>query len=75
MPIVHLSRALLDEIRTHGKETYPHECCGVPLGQLATYGGRIRAMVRAANTRTDSPGYRYQIAPADLLTRFAAKRC
>ena len=23
-----------DEIRRHGEETYPHECCGVLLGQM-----------------------------------------
>ena len=67
MPIVHLSRALLDEIRTHGKETYPHECCGALLGRTTPEGWSIDSSVKAGNTRTDSAHNRYQISPGELV--------
>jgi len=55
------------EIRRHGEETYPHECCGVLLG---TMDGDIRIVLstaRCGNTRTDSPQNRYHIDPKELV--------
>ncbi len=55
------------EIRRHGEETYPHECCGILLG---TSEGEVRvvcASIRCGNTRTDSPQNRYNIDPRDLV--------
>jgi proteasome lid subunit RPN8/RPN11 len=55
-------------IRQHGEETYPHECCGVLLGQISDDGPRIvTSTARAGNTRTDSPQNRYHIDPKDLI--------
>ncbi|MGB8888804.1 MAG: M67 family metallopeptidase [Candidatus Korobacteraceae bacterium] len=56
-----------DEIRRHGEETYPHECCGILLG---TADGTVRTVltaIRCSNTRTDSPHNRYHIDPRELL--------
>jgi proteasome lid subunit RPN8/RPN11 len=57
------------EIRTHGEETYPHECCGALLGQHSVQDSSwtIVESVRAGNTRTDSAHNRYQIAPIELV--------
>jgi len=55
------------EFRLHGEHTYPHECCGVLLGQ---WDGEIRvvtSVVRCGNTRTDSPQNRYNIDPKELV--------
>ena len=30
-----------DALRSHGEETYPHECCGVLLGRMDDDGARI----------------------------------
>ena len=30
---VSMSQELLEKIRRHGEETYPHECCGALLGR------------------------------------------
>jgi proteasome lid subunit RPN8/RPN11 len=62
----------LANLRAHAEEAYPHESCGVLLGTPATQGSSfpgwlVRAAVRAANTRTDSPHNRYEIAPAELV--------
>ena len=57
----------LDSIRRHGEETYPHECCGVMLGRIVGNHRVIEAVLRAANTRLDSPHNRYNIDPGELV--------
>src|SRR5579863_1998356 len=54
-------------MRTHGEETYPHECCGVLLGNPGPDGWRVTEATRTANTCTDSARNRYQIAPIELV--------
>ena len=56
-----------DEIRRHGEETYPHECCGVLLGVIGDDAREVRATVRCGNTRVDSPQNRYNIDPRQLV--------
>lgn len=67
MNVLHLPKAVYDAMRTHGEETYPHECCGVLLGKAGADGWRVEAAVRAGNTRTDSAHNRYHIAPVELV--------
>ncbi len=55
------------EIRKHGEETYPHECCGVLLGQMDGDVRTVTATARCGNTRTDSPQNRYHIDPKELV--------
>ena len=74
-----LSDAAYRELRRHGEETYPHECCGVLVGvsragvQSGVESGvegsinQVEAVVRAGNTRTDSAHNRYQISPHELV--------
>jgi proteasome lid subunit RPN8/RPN11 len=55
-------------LRRHGEETYPHECCGVLLGQIDDNGERtVTSVARAGNTRTDSAHNRYHIDPRELI--------
>ena len=56
-----------DEIRRHGEETYPHECCGILLGTADGNLRTVQAIIRCSNTRTDSPHNRYHIDPRELL--------
>ena len=56
-----------DEIRRHGEETYPHECCGVLLGQMDGDVRTVTSTARCGNTRTDSPQNRYHIDPKELV--------
>lgn len=67
MSTLHFPQVVYEAIRAHGEETYPHECCGVLLGQLRDGNWRVGAAVRAGNTRTDSAHNRYQIAPGELV--------
>jgi proteasome lid subunit RPN8/RPN11 len=55
------------EIRRHGEETYPHECCGVLLGQMEGDLRTVTSTARCGNTRTDSPQNRYHIDPKELV--------
>jgi len=56
-----------DAIRQHGEQTYPHECCGVLLGNADQEGRTVTRTVRCGNTRADSPHNRYHIAPSELV--------
>jgi len=57
-----------DSLRRHGEETYPHECCGVLLGQFGDDGSKtVTRAARAGNTRDDSPHNRYNIDPKELI--------
>jgi proteasome lid subunit RPN8/RPN11 len=63
-----LGKSHYNDLRKHGEETYPHECCGVLLGQVEDAGIRtVTSVARAGNTRTDSAHNRYSIDPKDLI--------
>jgi proteasome lid subunit RPN8/RPN11 len=77
--VLRLPRAVYRDLRAHGEETWPHECCGALLGramqgggpEVCTNGCEVDSMVRAINIRADlSAGAsrdRYEIAPAELV--------
>jgi proteasome lid subunit RPN8/RPN11 len=56
-----------DSLRRHGEETYPHECCGVLLGQADGVARVVTSVARCRNTRSDSPQNRYNIDPKELI--------
>ncbi|HLH34722.1 MAG TPA: M67 family metallopeptidase [Alloacidobacterium sp.] len=62
-----LSESIYNALRTHGEETYPHECCGVLLGRSHEGVNEVEEAVRAGNMRTDSAHNRYSIAPQELV--------
>ncbi|MEO6923109.1 MAG: M67 family metallopeptidase [Bryocella sp.] len=62
-----ISSTLYDQLRAHGVETYPHECCGIMLGKADDGAIDVKALIRAGNTRTDSAHNRYNIAPQELI--------
>jgi proteasome lid subunit RPN8/RPN11 len=66
MPLT-IPRSLYDQLRAHGEETYPHECCGILLGKSADDTLTVTELLRAGNTRTDSAHNRYNIAPQELI--------
>lgn len=67
MSCLRLAKLVYDEIRAHGEETYPNECCGALLGTSTPEGWRVHQAVRAGNTRADSAHNRYNIAPSELV--------
>ncbi len=59
---------LYNQLRQHGEATYPHECCGVLVGEFDEAGGKaVKAAVQCGNTRTDSLANRYHISPSELV--------
>ena len=67
LTMLKVSQAVYDALRAHGEETYPHECCGVLLGQMDGDTRIVTSTARAGNTRTDSAHNRYNIDPKDLI--------
>ena len=66
--MLEIRQSELDALRRHGEETYPHECCGVLLGQFDGDGIRVvTSTARCGNTRADSPHNRYNIDPKELI--------
>jgi len=61
-----LNENLAREIRAHGAETYPHECCGALLGADAESGRQVRALFRLINRRVDSPRNRFSVTTEDV---------
>lgn len=76
MSVLWLSRSVYSQLRAHGEETWPHECCGVLLGRISSRSApsdsrqgdwRVEAAVRARNASADSAHNRYSIAPLELI--------
>ncbi|MGD0648070.1 MAG: M67 family metallopeptidase [Acidobacteriaceae bacterium] len=66
MPLT-VPQSLYDQLRAHGEETFPHECCGILLGKSTDDDLHVTEILRAGNTRTDSAHNRYNIAPQELI--------
>jgi proteasome lid subunit RPN8/RPN11 len=62
-----IGKTEFDELRRHGEETYPHECCGILLGQMDGEVRTVSSIARCGNTRDDSPHNRYSIDPRELI--------
>jgi proteasome lid subunit RPN8/RPN11 len=63
-----ISQSAYAALRHHAEETYPHECCGVLLGQFENDGTKTATRAaRCANMRDDSPHNRYGIDPKALV--------
>jgi len=69
---IRMGAGLAAQIRAHGAETYPHECCGALLGRDGTgkgekQGREIVELLRLTNQREDSPQNRFSVAPRDVI--------
>jgi len=65
---VELAQPVLEAIRRHGRQAYPHECCGALIG-------REHYVVEALslpNTTAEGPRRRFLVRPEDY--RFAEER-
>ena len=68
------SAEILDEIRRHGEETYPEECCGFLLGRATGDENEIVSARRATNRNGDRRHDRFVIGPEDYLAADRAAR-
>ena len=77
-PILKMSTAIALQIRQHGADTYPHECCGALLGRDGVAGNsvtaagvqspvrEILALFPLVNRRDDSPHNRFSVTAEDV---------
>jgi proteasome lid subunit RPN8/RPN11 len=70
-PTLWISNHLVEKIRRHGAETYPHECCGALLGHDAeargeTPGREVLGLHALVNRRDDSPRTRFSVTADDV---------
>ena len=65
---------LMEQIRSHGEETYPHECCGFLFGSQDDGARLVREVRRQPNERTDSRENRFLITPGQFRDAERAAR-
>jgi proteasome lid subunit RPN8/RPN11 len=65
---------ILEQMRRHGEETYPHECCGFMLGSAEDGIQRIVEISSQANERTESKENRFLITPEQFKAAETAAR-
>jgi proteasome lid subunit RPN8/RPN11 len=58
---------LAERIRAHGRQSYPHECCGALLGSDDDE-REVRDIFPLVNRRDDSPQNRFSITAEDFRT-------
>jgi proteasome lid subunit RPN8/RPN11 len=56
-----LSSEVIAAIRAHGRDTYPHECCGALIGQA----GEVVEALALPNTTEEGPRRRFLVRPDD----------
>lgn len=61
LPTISLTLAAEAAIRAHGRETFPHECCGAMLGR----DGVVHEAHPLPNTTEEGPRRRFLVRPGD----------
>jgi proteasome lid subunit RPN8/RPN11 len=68
-----ISHDLSERIRSHGAETFPHECCGALLGRDPAFEEKspdqpreVLALFPLVNRRDDSPRNRFAVTAEDV---------
>jgi proteasome lid subunit RPN8/RPN11 len=56
-----ISRRVNDAIRAHGRETYPHECCGALIGRDRA----VADVLALPNSTEEGPRRRFLVRPSD----------
>ena len=64
--MIAIPETLLEEIRAHGRDTYPEECCGGLLGHRGEP-ARLSRVERIDNVRDENRARRYEVSPQDYL--------
>ena len=54
---------MLEAIQQHGRETYPHECCGALIGR----DGEVASTVALPNITDEGPRRRFRVSDADYM--------
>jgi len=63
--VITIDPRTLGEIREHGRQAYPEECCGVLLGSGRDGAALVARIERMPNSRGEERGRRYLIDPLE----------
>lgn len=69
-----ISKADYDLIRWEAKRSYPHECCGILLGNVVEGHRLVTLTLTCENMRVDSPADRYSINPEQVIAALKLAR-
>lgn len=69
-----ITKADYDLIRWEAERSYPHECCGILLGNTSSGERVVTLTITCENARTDSLKNRYSIHPEQLLAALKLAR-
>lgn len=64
---IHLSKSAETEIRRHGEQTFPYECCGFLYGREEGEQRFIEEAVPVDNAKPGDQRRRFEISPLDYL--------
>ena len=67
--MITLSKTLLNQIKQHGEDTFPEECCGALLGEChADEDNReVKLIVKIENLSQENKARRFMITPKDYM--------
>jgi proteasome lid subunit RPN8/RPN11 len=65
--MIEMPQHALEAIRRHGRETYPEECCGALLGEIAAESARIARVEALPNDRQEERRRRFRISPEEYI--------
>lgn len=69
-----ITETLIEEIRRHGEEAYPDECCGVLLGRYGNADNTVHELYRTENFHGENPQRQYLITPDEYRSAEAHAR-
>lgn len=72
--MIRLSKIQIEAIKQHGVRDFPHECCGVILGDLVDGVKVVRELRPLSNVHEDGHERRYLVSPDEMLTLMQEER-
>ncbi|HEU4416912.1 MAG TPA: M67 family metallopeptidase [Candidatus Angelobacter sp.] len=72
--MLRIGKADYDLIRWEAKRSYPHECCGILLGNVVDGHRLVTMTLTCKNMRVDSPADRYSINPDQVIAALKLAR-
>ena len=72
--MITLSDSQLEAIRAHGIETFPHECCGVILGEVVGDKKVTTQLRKLSNVHEDGHERRYLVSPDEMFQLLREER-
>ena len=72
--MIRLTEAHLEAIRAHGVQEFPHECCGVILGDVEAGVKIVRELRPLSNVHEEGHERRYLISPDEMFALLQEER-